>query len=360
MVNSEQAVKRPTVIMLCTFARGGMRSVVEGYRDDGLFEAHDVRLIETHREGSVLVRLAVATRALWQLLGALLVTPRPRCVHLHVAMYGSFWRKHVYAVVAKLAGVPVLTHLHGSEFEKFHSSSGAMGRRLIALLLELSDCVLVLSDSWAQVVRRIAPKAHVRVLRNYVRVPAPAAPRKEGEAVVVLFLGQIGHRKGVYDLIEAARLLKQRGVAFQLLLGGNGELDKAAALIRAADVGDRVELLGWVAGDDKRRALEQADIYVLPSYNEGLPMSLLEAMARGVPVVSTVVGGIPELIEDGVTGRLVMPGDVERLAQALQGLIEDPEARRTAGARARDTVTERYSDTVVLPQLRAVYQEFAR
>ncbi len=115
------------------------------------------------------------------------------------------------------------------------------------------------------------------------------------------------------------------------------------------------EPLAWVGPQEREALLARADIFALPSRNEGLPMSVLEAMARGLPVIATPVGGLPELIEDGVNGILVPPGDANALARAILKLSNDPAACAALGRAARQTVLARHSPAVVLPALEEVY-----
>lgn len=346
--------------MLCTAGRGGMRAVVEGYRDDGVFDRHQVRWLVTHDEGSLAHRLALALRA-WLTLVALLLRRRVRLVHSHMAMRGSFWRKALFNATARAFGVPVLAHLHGSEFREFHAALSPRLQRRVGREFEACAEVLVLSAEWAVFVRGIAPRARVRVLPNYVRVPvavASTSPSAHGD-VVGLFLGVVGQRKGVFDLLPALADALRLAPALRLRIGGNGDVEGARKLARELGVEAQVEFLGWVSGAVKAQALAAAQFYVLPSHNEGLPMSLLEAMAHGLPVISTRVGGIPGLVRDGTDGLLVDAGDVPALAVALARMATDATWRQAAGREARARVQLEFSDAVVLPQLDAAYARTA-
>jgi len=348
------------VAMICTGARGGMRSVVEGYRADGLFDRWNVELLESHAEGGLGLRMGLAFRSLMRLLW-LLLTRQVALVHCHAAMRGSFWRKSIFALLARGAGVPVLFHLHGSEMQGFVGSLPAPLRRLVGWILARQTSVIVLSQSWATYVKAIAPRAKVEILHNYVALPdlSTRAPRDVGR-VNLLFLGLVGHRKGVFDLLPAmAEVLKQHP-SVHLTLGGNGEVERARSLVQELGIAHAVTLAGWVGGEDKLRYLRCADVYVLPSHNEGLPMSLLEAMSWGVPVISTRVGGIPELVRDGEDGLLVNAGNPQALAAAIGHLAGNPAERERMGACARSRVEGGFSREAVLPRLDAIYEMFCK
>lgn len=344
------------LVMVCTAARGGMRSVVEGYRADGVFARWNIELIESHVEGNALARMAVGLRGLCR-LAWLLLTRQVGLLHCHAAMRGSFWRKSVYALLARASGVPVIFHLHGSEMKLFVGQQPKPLQTLIAWILARQNAVLVLSQSWLDYLQQIAPAAQVHILPNYVGLPdLTQRTAHTGAPVKLLFLGLVGQRKGVYELLPAMRAVVDQGVAVRLVIGGNGEVAKAQGLVTDLALDEQVELAGWVNGEAKTQLLREADAYVLPSHNEGLPMSLLEAMSWGVPVISTHVGGIPELVRDGVDGLLVPAGDATALATAITRISVDGSLRDDMGRTARRRVEAMFSREAVLPRLEAMYQ----
>lgn len=344
--------------MVCTAGRGGMLSVIESYRQDGLFDRWGVRLFSPHDEGSLGYRLRLAAVEILRFIVEIL-THRITLVHCHSAELGSFWRKSIFGLLARARGIPVLFHLHGAEMKTFYLACHPVVRRLIRWILERYSAVVVLSPSWEAWVHSVAPGARVFVLHNYVRMPDLHRKRRDGERVNVLFLGIVGHRKGVYDLLPAFRDALASCPGMHLQIGGNGEVDEARA--RAAELGlsDHVEFLGWVGGEGKDALLASADIFVLPSYNEGLPISLLEAMSWEIPVVSTTVGGIPELIRDGEDGFLIEAGDVPALTRALERLAADPALRARMGLAGRRQVADAFSREAVLPRLERLYADIS-
>lgn len=343
------------VVMLCTGARGGMSSVVRNYRRDGLFDRYPVRLLVTHEEGGAGRRVWRAARAFVTLFWWLL-QGRVAAVHSHMAMRGSFWRKSLFNTLARVFGVRVIAHLHGSEFRQFVASQPRWRQYLVRRELEACACVVVLSASWAQLVHEIAPGASVVEIPNHVDLPAATDARSTGaDGPVVLFLGLVGDRKGVFDLLPAFARALGDSPAMRLVVAGNGEVARAERIAQELGIGGRVQFPGWVDGAAKESLLAGADIYVLPSHNENFPVSVLEAMARSLPVITTRVGGIPELVRDGVDGILVEPGDVAALAAALVALASDAELQRCLGASGRSRIEAAFSPDVVLPRLYGVY-----
>lgn len=345
------------VVMLSTAARGGIRAVVDGYERDGLCQRWNVCTLNTHVEGSLMRRMLTAFVSMRKFL-ALLFAKRVAFVHCHVAMRGSFWRKSIFAGLAGLFNVPVIFHLHGSEMKSFYSSQGYLLRRMIAWQLEHVHSVIVLSQSWYDFVKEIAPGARVRIIANYVVVPPISECHQAHEGVRVIFLGVLGERKGVFDLLAAVSKISPLLPTMEILVGGNGEVDRARETVSRYGLESKVKILGWVSGDDKKALLASGDIFVLPSYNEGLPVSILEAMSWQLPVISTNVGGIPQLVRDGVDGILINPGDLTALSQALLRLGQDSAYRESLGRSARERVESSFSKEIVIPRIEEIYKEF--
>jgi len=334
-----------------------MLSVVEGYQSDGLFDRWNAKLLSPHVEGSIALRIFTATKTFLFFL-ILLFGHRISLVHCHAAMRGSFWRKSLFALAARALGVPVIFHLHGSEMKTFVERQPQIIQRLISWVLEKQSVVVVLSQSWCNYVSIISPRARVKILPNYVKLPDLSNKNKfSGQTEVeVLFLGIIGNRKGVFDLLPAFKLALTKVPGMRLIIGGNGEVERARAMVDDLDIVENVIFAGWINGEEKVTRLRHAQIYVLPSYNEGLPVSLLEAMSWQVPVISTGVGGIPELVSDNVNGILIDAGDQTALSLALVRLAQDAELRLVMGRAGRLQVEHKFSMEVVLPELEAIYR----
>ena len=344
--------------MVWSASRGGMRSVVEYYVRDGFVKEHNIALISSYIDGGFVLRQFVL---IWALIVYIwiLITRKVAIVHCHAAMRGSFWRKSLFAIIARAFGIPTLFHLHGSEMKSFYANQSRRVQRMISRQLEQSSRVIVLSESWKAFVLSIAPRSRPIVVPNYVQIPhAPTAIPKS--TINLLFLGLVGQRKGVFDLLKAFAGARARHPNLRLVIGGDGQVVEAAKMARELQIADVVTFAGWVDGSAKTALLETADIYLLPSHNEGLPVSVLEAMAYRLPVITTPVGGIPELITDGVEGRLVTPGDFLALENTIGELAEDSASRRRFGQAGYERVSKYYSKAVVLPLLSRIYTDVIR
>lgn len=297
-------------------APGGMSAVVLSYRDAGLFDAPGVHYLGTYQRPGLSTQLRVFGRACLSLAGGLL-RRRVRLLHVHSASRGSFWRKSVLCAMARLFGVPYVFHIHSGEFKVFATQeAGPLARWWIGQTLVHAQAVLVLTARWEEALKPLAPQVHWQVMPNPIALPAqaPAARQRRRQ---IIFLGRIRQKKGAFDLLRAMALVLARVPDAHLVMAGDGEIDAGRALSAELGLIDQVSFTGWIEGVAKDAALQAGDVFVLPSYFEGLPIGILEAMAHGLVVVASPVGGVPDLLTDGVDGRLVAPGDVAALAQAL-------------------------------------------
>lgn len=334
--------------------QGGIASVVAVYQASALGSRVPVKYISTHAQTAASRRLYLFLRALMILLAGLLAK-RVSLVHVHSASRVSFWRKSALLALARAFGVPTIFHLHGAEFRQFaEAEASALGQRWIRRTLEASSRVLVLTESWKSWVAEFAPKAEVTVLANPVLRPEPDGPPQQPGRV--LFLGGAEVRKGGLELIDALAIVKRTHPGFYLAWGGGGDLSEIKRRALGHGLEEQIEYLGWVRGTEKWRQLCMADVFVLPSHDEGLPMALLEAMAHGKPLIATAVGGIPDAIVDDEHGLLIPARNAEALANALSRYLGDSNLRSRHGAAAQQRAADRYLAEAVLDALLGVYR----
>lgn len=274
-------------------------------------------------------------------------------VHIHLAERGSALRKSLLALIAFVCRKPIIMHAHGCEFHVFHAKLPKGIKYGLNWVLQHCTYLLVLSESWKNFyVNECGVGAEqVIVLPNPVVMPEQVRARAQSDTLNFLFLGKINQRKGVFDLLKAFAQLARDRTNVKLILAGSGEIEQARKLARSLNIEGQVSFPGWVNLEQRNELLTQADVFLLPSYNEGLPMALLEAMSWQLPAVTTPVGGIPEVITHRETGLLVDPGDVKQLAAAMQSLISDDSLRRSLGRKARRRVAplniDQYSHQMV-------------
>jgi len=345
--------------MICTTV-GGMAQVVSNLRKTTIFTRFRVRLIVTHEQGGVLRRITIFMRALAEFTH-LLLTARVELVHAHVAAHGSFWRKSAFLSLTRLFRRPTVLHLHGSEFKDFYEKEcGTVRRRLIRHILEHASTVIVLSERLHAYVGTVAPAARLVTIHNFVDAGRLRSEAERASVArssnIILFLGLIGRRKGIYDLVRALPQVVNAIPEVLLIAGGRGELDDVRRCARDVGVEDHLLLPGFVSGKEKMRLLAEAAIYVLPSYNEGVPVSILEAMSVGLPIISTPVGGIPDVIRDGEEGFWVTPGSTDELSRRIIELLGNKELRERMGENGRRRLHSEFSSEVAVSAITALYQ----
>jgi glycosyltransferase involved in cell wall biosynthesis len=331
-----------------------MPAVIRTLLASPLAERYRLEAIPTYggayRRQNPVKRLLVFSRAL-AVLARWCVGPGPRIAHVHMAARGSMYRKALVVAVAKAMRRPVVLHVHAGpgDIDAFLDRLGPLRRRILRAGFAASDRVLAVSTSSAATLRARLIDAEIVVVPNAPPRVEPNPPRPRREQVEVLFLGGFDNPvKGGTVLVEALPALLSRCPQARVLLAGPGEVPD--------DLPSEASWGGWLDEAAKDRAFRNADLFAMPSLSEGLPVALLEAMARGLPVVVSRVGGVPEIATDGEDVLLVEPGDPAELASRLAELVEDPERRRELGEAAIARV-ERLGDDEVYGRLDAIYTE---
>ena len=345
------------IVMLSTSmdSAGGIAAVVSVYRDENLFKDCSIEHISTHVYGSKARKLYTLITALFRFL-FLLISDSVAAVHAHTASRSSFWRKFIFFYIARIFRKPYLFHLHGGGFNKFYwHESGIVTRSMIKYVLDRSHTIIVLSQRWKIDISKITSNRNVLVVYNPVFLPELSNDVKIEHSI--LYLGFIDKQKGIYDLLLAMKKVFSQYPDIKLLAGGTGEVEKVKVLVDELGLNNNVKFLGWIEGDEKGGYLSQAQLFILVSYYEGLPMSLLEAMSYELPVITTPVGGIPEVVDDGLEGFIVQPGDVEAIAEALTKLLSSTELRKRMGKAGRKRIESGYTPSVVFPVLKSIYKK---
>lgn len=339
-----------------TGAPGGIATYFRVMQRTALWEDWNVGLIVTHQEGSPATKIAVFVSAVAQFVVAF-ARRRPDVVHLHAASDTSLLRKAVLLMLCRAVRVPVILHMHGSDFFDYYRASPPLRRRLIRATLTRSAAVVALGDTWLQRLRSVAPGARVEPIPNAVAPQRRTSGPAPGEPVHVVFLGRIGDRKGALRLLDAWEQVAHLGC--RLTIAGDGDVTGARERVTDLGLDDSVDVRGWLDERAVAELLDTAHVFALPSRNEGQPMAVLEAMSRGLCVIAGHVGGIPDLIGDGC-GMLIDPDDIHGIAEALRIAVTDDEARRTHGANAYARFGRQFDIGVVSGRLDALYREVCR
>ncbi len=340
--------------------RGGITSVISQLRRHP-WEKQGIRMefIPTFRGGSRLSKVsyfAAAFCKLWYRLRK----GRVDVVHLHMSHNGSFWRKYLLHRLCGVYGVADIVHLHSSSLMEFYQNSPPAVRRRITRLFSQCAGVVVLGERWRQRVIQISPEAVIYPLPNTVLIP-PCSSQQQVHRVTFLYLGVLVERKGVMDLLTAVAQLRREeafdGAAAHFVIGGSGECEHEQQLRRyAAEHGleDMVTFTGWLSPQHKEQQLLSSQVLVLPSYNEGLPVAVLEGISYGLAVAATDVGDVSQVVHDGENGFLFAPGDIEALKRCLRALMQSS-LRERMGAKSREMARQQLDERSYFARLAKIY-----
>jgi len=355
-------MKREIVYLIgpSTETRGGIGYVIGTYLNSSLAARFELFHIVTQREGGAFTKSVTFAKALCR-FAFLGMSRGGRLVHIHSSVGTSFLRKVCFFFIARCMGLPVIFQFHSGHFLDYYSKSGYSIKCLIEHVLRSTRLNVALTESWARTLKACMEEcAPVAVIGNPINTSVyKPGPRRTGrsEAARLVFLGAIIKNKGVYDLVESAKLLKSQGLEPHFTIAGDREIDQLKAHCKAAGVEDLFEFPGWVSETKKLSLLWDSDLLILPSYAEGLPLCVLEAMACGLPIVCTGVGGLSDLVQHGENGLLFRPGEIAGLAQHISTLLKDDSMRRRIADNNVAKINRDYAVEMVAKRIEKLYSE---
>nr|WP_294507739.1 glycosyltransferase family 4 protein [uncultured Rhodopila sp.] len=329
---------RRTVFLACPYGQvgGGMGSIMAylaSLRTDpsGQF---DLKPLESRGGGRIALSPVFLAAAVGRIV-AEAARGRLAVVHLNLAERGSVYRKAALLAATKLAGGRALLHLHAAQIVQFHDSMGPAGKLLLRWMFRSADHCVVLGDVWRRWVADTFGIKPNRISVVYNGVPATVAKQRTVPAdgkFRLLFVGNLLERKGVKDLLQAFAAPSLRSRNIELTMAGGGPVELYRGMAQQLGIAERITFTGWVTQDEARSLMVNADALILPAYDEGLPLVILEALASATPVICTPVGSIPEVLADGETALFVTPGDEAGIEAAITKLMDDPAIGRTIAA----------------------------
>ncbi|WP_303179928.1 glycosyltransferase family 4 protein [uncultured Butyricimonas sp.] len=297
--------------------RGGISSVLKLYKEN----IESFHYIKSSTDKGLLVNVWVLGVVLVKLIGVRFLR-KIKIIHLHGASWHSFQRKAIIIIWVKILGFKVIFHCHGGEFKQYVESKG---RRGVKGVLDKCDAIIVLSKYWYDYFINELGQTRVFVVNNMVNRPQKINKRIDG-LLHLLFLGVITKEKGIFDLVNVINEHKEelKGKC-TLIIGGSGIEKNINQLVRYIEencLHDLIDYKGWVNNETKELVFAESNVFILPSYMEGLPISILEAMSNEMPIISTFVGGIPAIVTTN-NGVLVRPGDKTAIWLAIKNYINN-------------------------------------
>ena len=330
--------------------QGGVSTVVNNYYAAGIEQYVDVTYLSTISDGSKFAKLWWAVKSSASFSAAY---KHYNLLHIHMAANASFIRKALLVKKAYKAGIPILIQEHGGDFNSFYDRLDENERKTVKDIFSMADRVIALSEEWKEFFGNgICDPRKIVVMHNGVIVPEKGI--EDYKSHNVLFLGRICKEKGIYDLLDVIpRILKSVPDA-HFYLCGDGEMDLVKERVKAFGIEKSVMLPGWVRGKEKDEIIGKCETLVLPSYYEGMPMVVLEAMSYGYAVIATNVGGTRQII-DGENGVLIQAGDKDDLEGQLIRVLSTTTTRASYGTKARKTIEDRFN---LRKSLEGLYRQY--
>jgi glycosyltransferase involved in cell wall biosynthesis len=290
---------------------------------------------------------------------------RPEICHIATAFGLSLLKHSVCVAIARLLGSKVLLHPHCS-FYFLYEQQGKVWQWFVRKVIGICHGVVVLSSEWKRL-QEVVPNCQIYYLPNAINLVSYVDVGREKvnsisekPCVHILYLGHLGKAKGSFDLICAAKtiLRQEHGVMFDLVGQEHtiGELKQLNTKVAEAGLEQFIHIQPSVTGAEKIRLFRSADIFVYPSYHEGMPMAVIEAMACGLPIIATQVGGLPDLVYPDVNGFLVPAGQPDQLAVAIYQLIINPQMRYSMQVDSFRLAQENFDIEILVSRLLDIYQ----
>jgi len=338
---------------------GGIVTVI-----DSMMEEYSDRFLQnrivTMRIVNPVSRLYIYLHAITQILLSS-VNSNNKIAHIHISTGWSTYRKSFLVMLLKVIKIPMVIHIHGSGYHIFYEKSNTYMQKYIRWIFSLTDRTILLSDSWQEwyinTINTNKSSVIYNGVRDYYDNKSLALAKRKNE---ILFLGRLGERKGIYDLLYAFQKVVQKIPDAILKVGGDGELDKAKYLTNELNLNKNVDFLGWVNEEEKYKLLNNAKVYILPSYNEGLPMGLLEGMSAGLAVISTDVGGIPEAVQNEKNGLLIKAGNKVQIANSLIKVLSSDQLLEQLGKNARESFLKDFNSKTMTKKAEDIYDEILK
>ncbi len=338
--------------------KGGITTVISflrryDWKNDGI----SIKFIPTYISNNNLIEIIFYAVAYIRILFTVIIW-RPNLVHIHMSYRGSFRRAYYIHKLAKKCKIRTIVHLHGSEFKKWYYECNPKMRRKISQLITDSDYFVVLGEKWRSFIHSIAPKANIIVARNTVEFPIERAVYNSDRCIFT-FTGVLIKRKGVDILLDAISkcMLDKKCRHYKFYIAGAGEEELSLKTkTNNMQLSESISFLGWINDLERKKILCESRALILPSYNEGLPMSILEALSFGVPVIATSVGSIGEAIENGRNGFMVDVGNSDMLAECIKkiGMMDEKKWGAMSDS-SRDVIFKKFSSKKYIDTFKRIY-----
>lgn len=339
---------------------GGMLTVVNNYRTNEYFcKKTNLQYIATVIRANKLKKITTFISKIPEIIFTI-KNKKIDIVHVHMAERGSVYREGMVVLIARAMGCKTVIHMHGANIETWYDNRVALNKMLISWIFNQADRMIILGENWRPFMERVM-RGHedkIRVLHNAVQVES--CDMANENARNILFYGMLIQRKGIDDLLEAfSSLIREIPDDICLTLYGDDHDadEKIQTKIAKYDASNRIKYQGWLTEENRREVFHNSLINVLPSYNEGLPMTILESMGYGIPNIATNIAAIPEAIDNGMNGFVIQPGNVRELKDSMKKLVTDKDLWKKFSENAYNDAKNKFSIQAHISTLLKIYNQ---
>ncbi len=333
--------------------KGGMWTVVENYiNSEKLNNEVNLTYIPTVTKTNKLFKLFYSFFAILKVKKTI-KKDHMDVLHINMSERGSVYRTGVLIDIAHKYGCKAIIHMHGAEFQTWYEDLPKLKQEKVKKIMNSSDSIMILGNYWRKFVETLVDDGKkIKVLYNAVTLPTIYKYNNSSKSI--LYLGLVGKRKGIFDLIEAVSQLKKEKFNFNLIVYGPDETAGIEEIIKSKELEDYIHYKGWLENSRKKEVFSSVKANILPSYNEGLPMTILETMSYGIPNITTPVAAIPEVVNQS-NGFIVMPGNIEQIKKAVKEAIINDQTNRSK--KCRETIKNNFSLESHINKLLSIYRE---
>ncbi len=299
----------------------------------------------------------------------LVIRKHCQIIHISLSSHYGFYKSAAFILLAILLKKKKIIHLHSGDFKTFYQNHSGIMKWFIRYILQQGDYIIALSSYWKEVLIndfKILPEKVVVLnncydtqLNKLISINEKSLHKKRNNHMNLLFIGELNENKGIFDLIKISKELLRHRNDFILRIVGKEKLKgvkkQAQDEINASNMSDYVKLIGERRDKEKIKVFQQSDIFILPSYIENFPVTIVEAMRAGLPVLTTPVGSIPEIITNKENGYLIEPGDIHSFVKRILDLSKDSKLRQKMAQRNQEKALNQFNPIQYTKQLTKIY-----
>ena len=346
--------KRTLVVGPSRKTRGGISSVIKEYERSRLWTDFNCKWIETYIDRSNIYKILYFLRGY---LIFICYLPASDIIHIHLSENTSAIRKSLFFWLSYWVGKKIVLHFHA-----FSPETSIKGKHMLIYkkLFLKADAVIVLSSYWKEeVISTFGDQVKIFVIYNPFSISKTALDNldEKNRKPYILYVGTLNHRKGFEDLIRAFANIARNNTEWKIVFAGNGEIEKGQKLALSLGIENQIIFKGWVSGKIKEQLFLSASIFCLPSYAEGFPMSVIEAWSYGIPVITTPVGGLPDVIKHRQNAMIFQQGEIKQLTDYLSELISNKDLRLKLGKNSFKMTKDLFNIDIISNQISDLYRK---